>query len=112
MLGGDGQQARVQGIGLGMQAQGLGELARTIGGHPHCRQVRLSEHLQHGMFVAATGFQHDPLAVHPSQTLGQRTLPLWRIGLGPGLLVRQDMNDQLSLGYIDPDMAPHRRSPQ
>ncbi|MCW0417834.1 hypothetical protein NB689_003588 [Xanthomonas sacchari] len=95
-----------------MQAQGLGELARTIGGHPHHGQVGLPQHLQHGMFIAATGFQHDPLAAQLRQALGQRALPLWRIGLGPGLLVRQDMNDQFGLGYIDPDMASHRRSPQ
>ncbi|MFC6838907.1 hypothetical protein [Xanthomonas theicola] len=86
----------------------------ALGRQPDRGQADLRQRLQHGLFAAAAGFQHDRLAFHRCQAFDQQGMLLGRSGLDPGQDVRQDMRDAFGLGDIDPDKTWHGRgrSPQ
>ncbi len=104
-LGEAGYHLGVQGVGLGGDPLGAGELAHSRGAGHAQRHARAGEGERHRALVAPAGLvdRHGALAAKRGQSPGKEAVPRLVVGEGPGGPVQQ-VHLQGGLGYVDSDV--------
>ena len=102
-LGEESQDARIDAIGLGYQAEGLGEIAGASGVDHRDAVASVGEVSDHFPFVAAGGLEDDETSVGTREELFE--LPISGFGVGQGLVLpgRKNVEIERGLGYVDSD---------
>lgn len=96
------QDRGVEGVGLGAQALGAGEVAHAPGFDHADGNLRGLEGADHGLFVAAGGLADDVRAGPRAQELAQPGVALGVVGEGVGLAGQVEL--QGSLGHVEADV--------
>ena len=109
-LGEEGEEVRVEAIGLGELARGFGKVPHLARIDHHDGEAGGGEGGDTDQLIAAGGLEHDELGPQRSQALDQLADAGLIVGDGPALARRSRGHDQF--GFRDIDPSPHRVPPQ
>jgi hypothetical protein len=99
----EGQDAGINAIGLGHQAQGPGEVASPLGIDDGDSKAGVGEVGDNFSFVAAGGFEDDETIGWTGEQLTELLMSGWRVGEGVGLPSGEEVEIERGFGDVDSD---------